>query len=728
MLIKSRKIKHLLFSLTLLLATFPALEAQIVIDEDWERAIVEQEFQYLPVTDNFQPDIEKIIEGQLDSLFRPYESGFFSGKENENWLKLEISNELQVGVDLVLFTSRFDYIDLYWKEPFGSITHKQAGIKSTKLYDEYEVIDGYQYLNFSIQPRTENQTVYINIRNKDLLQGPQPYVPLTLARELKFLQERKQTIVFTSIFIGAVGIMFLYNLLLFLITRIRAYMYYFLYNFSVVMFVLALIPEYAIPIYGNMDINSGISTLTGISTLFFYVLFGRDIMETKVHYPRWDRLMQWCLGLLLISAGLNLAGLYLPSLFINFTTALFLYPSLFIIGLIMSRRGHRPSQYFFLASAIYIICQYIMIMMLLGVLPPRFWGLEPGTVMEIGALTELWLLSISLAALITQMRHRVTEEKLEKERILREKEEERKQVLEEQNRLLEKTVEERTREVVEQRDALKKSLEELKLTQTKLVESEKMASLGQLTAGVAHEINNPVNFISNGISNLKINLEEIVSSLDKYRDLNPKADIGPQLDEIEAFNRSIELPEAITDAKGMITSIENGVDRTVRIIKSLRNFSRLDEEKFKLADIHEGLESTLEILRSQIKKKAEVEKNYGEIPRIMCFPGKLNQVFMNLLSNAAQAIENRGVITITTRMEGSDWVCIDISDTGAGMSKEVKDKIFDPFFTTKPVGKGTGMGLSITYKIIEEHEGKIKVESEPGKGTTFHIRIPARLD
>ncbi len=288
---------------------------------------------------------------------------------------------------------------------------------------------------------------------------------------------------------------------------------------------------------------------------------------------------------------------------------------------------------------------------------------------------------------------------------------------------LEQKVAERTAEVMRQKEALEKSLADLKMAQAKLVESEKMASLGQLTAGIAHEINNPINFVSVGVKNLIRNFEEAKEVMDAY--LNPNADTDEVAQQLSEKQRRQQIQEIFEDSGTLFKSIQNGVDRTIGIVKSLRNFSRLDEGEVKAVDLHEGLDSTLEILQNQIKKKADIVKHYGQLPPVDCAAGKINQVFMNILNNALQAMEKRGTITLETRhLADKNEVEITISDTGKGMSDDVKRRLFEPFFTTKPVGEGTGLGLSISYGIIEEHKGRIEVESEQGKGSTFRIFLP----
>ncbi len=277
------------------------------------------------------------------------------------------------------------------------------------------------------------------------------------------------------------------------------------------------------------------------------------------------------------------------------------------------------------------------------------------------------------------------------------------------------------------------AFEQLKSAQSKLVESEKMASLGVLTAGVAHEINNPVTFISGGIESLEDNYTDIETLLHEIKNLKNEGEVVAQWKKIEKIKIEIDLDRILSEMKELFQSVKNGANRTAEIVKGLRNFSRLDENDMKLASLEEGLNNTLVILNNKLKNRITLNKDYGNIPSIECYPGQLNQVFMNILSNACDAIEEEGEITVKTwkevskANEGNEMVKIMIKDSGIGMPEDVRAHVFEPFFTTKPVGKGTGLGLSISYGIIEKHNGTIEVKSEYGKGTEFIITLPTRM-
>ncbi|MCP2727581.1 HAMP domain-containing sensor histidine kinase [Limnofasciculus baicalensis] len=333
-------------------------------------------------------------------------------------------------------------------------------------------------------------------------------------------------------------------------------------------------------------------------------------------------------------------------------------------------------------------------------------------------------------------------------------------VLANYNHTLEEQVAKRTEELIEinqqtqeQAVALEIALDKVKRTQSQLIQAEKMSSLGLMVAGIAHEINNPVSFIYGNIAPARQYCKDLLSLISLYQETYPNS-----TPEIQQLSSEIEIDFLVEDWQKLIDSIEMGADRIRKIVLSLRNFSRLDEKELKAVDIHEGIDNTLMILQHRLRadgnrREIEVIKNYGELPLVTCYASQLNQVFMNLFSNAIDALENQSQppkITIETSLSQNSlgdsiqmslqsekdkslssiphWVIINISDNGAGMSEEVKEKIFDPFFTTKPIGSGTGLGLSISYQIVvEKHNGLITCLSAPGSGTEFMVKIPLEL-
>ena len=257
-----------------------------------------------------------------------------------------------------------------------------------------------------------------------------------------------------------------------------------------------------------------------------------------------------------------------------------------------------------------------------------------------------------------------------------------------------------------------------------LLQSEKMASIGQLAAGVAHEINNPVGFVHSNLGSLHQYVHGLLELLSMYEQCESELK-DESRGALLKQKKAIDLDYLRTDIGNLLRESQDGLQRIKRIVQDLKDFSHVSESETQLSNLEDGLESTLNVVWNELKYKAEVIKDYGSLPEVECIPSQLNQVFMNLLVNAAQAIPEHGKITIRTR-EKDGSACIEVSDTGTGISPENISRIFDPFFTTKPVGTGTGLGLSIAHGIIRKHNGRLEVSSTPGKGTTFRITLPIR--
>lgn len=282
-------------------------------------------------------------------------------------------------------------------------------------------------------------------------------------------------------------------------------------------------------------------------------------------------------------------------------------------------------------------------------------------------------------------------------------------------------------ELQKKNSQIEEAMYKLQSMQSHLVQAEKMAGLGQLTAGIAHEINNPLNFIVGSLSPLRRNMTHLISMLDLYDAVFSTVTVSDELQRhITTVKQHIEYDALVPEVRSMMQSMDNGAHRILEIVRGLRVFSRVDEDMLKTADIHEGINSTLTILHSQYKDFITITREYGDIPEIECYPGQLNQVFMNLIANAIEAItetQTNGEIRIKTLHVG-DNVEITFSDTGVGINPEAIHRVFEPFFTTKDVGKGTGLGLSIAFGIVEKHRGTIHVQSLPGTGTSFIITLP----
>lgn len=282
--------------------------------------------------------------------------------------------------------------------------------------------------------------------------------------------------------------------------------------------------------------------------------------------------------------------------------------------------------------------------------------------------------------------------------------------------------------LLEEKKAQQALIEKLEETKSQLLQSEKMASIGQLSAGVAHEINNPVGFIKSNFSSLKHYSKELNTTIEKYMKVLESIDSDKVREAINSINDEHDVDFVTEDIDNLLNESFDGITRIEDIVKSLKHFSRSDTNEWEEADINAGIESTLKVVAHELKYLADIEKNFGDLPLVQCLPMQVNQVVMNLLVNAAQAIDadqKDGKVSIVTAVQG-DNVLIKVEDNGKGIDEKTIAKIFDPFFTTKDVGEGTGLGLSLSYSIIQKHNGEISADSSIGEGTTFTISLPVK--
>ena len=269
--------------------------------------------------------------------------------------------------------------------------------------------------------------------------------------------------------------------------------------------------------------------------------------------------------------------------------------------------------------------------------------------------------------------------------------------------------------------------EQLSMAQAQLLQSEKLASIGQLAAGVAHEINNPISFVFSNFGTLQTYVASLLRVLARYEAAEPFIADADVARGIADLREQVDLAFLQEDVLALMAESRDGIERVRKIVQDLKDFSRVDaHQQWQWADLHHGIDSTLNIVNNEVKYKADIVKEYGAIPEVECLPSQINQVIMNIVVNGAQAIEGRrGRITIRTGASGGN-VWIEIADNGCGIPQAIQSRIFDPFFTTKPIGTGTGLGLSLSYGIIQKHRGRIEMQSEEGVGTTFRIELPIR--
>ncbi len=549
-------------------------------------------------------------------------------------------------------------------------------------------------------------------------------LPVKLESQNQYLIYKSNVNLFAGFYYGLILVMILYNLFIYITVRDHNYLLY-------VLSIAAIgLTQFTFDGFGFKFLWPDSSwmadksiNLMGIFSGITTVVFSQSFLKIKRYFKPMYWVFNGYIGLYLISLLVLLFNMTsLSYKIINFNAgSSFL---LIIVAALIWHKGYRPAKFYLIALTLFLVGVMIFVFKDLNYLPYNLWTVNA---VKIGSAFEVVLLSFALADRINTLKREREESRLKAIEVLKENE----RIIREQNILLEQKVKERTKDLEIANNELEKTLKNLTEAQTQLVESEKMASLGQLTAGVAHEINNPINFVTSNINPLKMDIQDLMEVLSRYDELiEEEENLREKLIEIQKFKKEIDFEYSLDEIDSLLTGIEEGAKRTANIVKGLKNFSRMDEEGYKHHDLEEGLDSTLIILNNALKNKIKLVKDYGGIPKVECRGDKINQIFMNIISNAIQAIEMKDemsdheTITVTTRREGPDMVSISIKDTGMGMSEEVKAKIFEPFFTTKPVGQGTGLGMAIVFGILEDHHGEIIVNSELGVGTEFIIKLP----
>ncbi|WP_343532512.1 7TM diverse intracellular signaling domain-containing protein [Pedobacter sp.] len=526
-----------------------------------------------------------------------------------------------------------------------------------------------------------------------------------------------------GIYTGVMLIMFVYNLFLFIVVRDRSYIFYVFYIF------FTWLTQISIQGYGSKymwhagsPINHYSVVLYSLLGLVFASLFTTSFLNTKVFAPRIHKLIKVFILLTLSNIVLLfIADTYIGFITMQLTTVLGVVIALSSSYYVYFKKHFKPAGFYLIAWSILLIGAVLFILKDYGALP---YNTFTTYLLQISSAIEVMLLSFALADKINYFKKenetsqaQALQASLENQHLIKE-----------QNVILEKKVKERTEEIENTNQALNETLNNLKSTQSQLVDAEKMAALGQLTAGIAHEINNPINFVTSNVKPLQLDIDDLKDIIKKYEGIDFEKEIKPQIDAIEAYKKQIDLDFINNEITSLLSGISEGAKRTAEIIRSLRNFSRVDETDMKAIDLNEGLLSTLVLIRNTLPDNLTVIKELGNLPKVECMPGKINQVFMNLVSNAVQAIKSKEVqeeeefLTIKSWYEDQK-VHISIKDSGTGMSEEVKHRIFEPFFTTKDIGEGTGLGLSIVFSIIEKHKGHIDVVSKVGEGTEFIITL-----
>jgi signal transduction histidine kinase len=636
--------------------------------------------------------------------------------KSDFWIKFSIKNASSE--DHLLLTIDYPTLDLCeFYYPFNNKYLVQT-LNDNKPFNNRK----YQHQNFVFDiylQKNATGTFYLRVRSSE-----QMVLPLILGTPQKIAESMLTHDLLWGILIGLIIVMILYNLFVYISTKDKSYIYYVMYTAFIGLTQLSLSGyTYRYIFYNDPFLfNKGLiifPALAGISAVFFVSSF----LHTRERTPKLHKFFPVIIILYISAITLRIFGFDHISYRMIDISALSATVIFFSVAIIISLQGFRPAILFLLAWTIFLIGIVLFVLRNLGALP---FNNYTNYTMQVGTALEVTLLSLALADRINIFK--AEKEKSQEETVKALKENER--IIREQNVVLELKVNERTLELSESNHELNSTLEDLKQAQTQLVESEKMASLGQLTAGIAHEINNPINFVTSNINPLKRDIDIIFGALKVIEDVVASdATIADKQKQIQEYKEELDFDYLTVEINHLIKGINEGAARTAEIVKGLKIFSRLDEDDLKKTDINEGLESTLIIANNLLNNKIKVIKEYGDLPAVECYSGKLNQVFLNIISNAIHAVQKTfgenagGEITIATSSDEKD-VFIKIKDNGIGMDAPTQKKVFEPFFTTKDVGQGTGLGMSIAYNTIRKHNGIINVNSAPGEGTEFILQIP----
>lgn len=547
-------------------------------------------------------------------------------------------------------------------------------------------------------------------------------IPLSFNFRKNIVSNNNEIENFFFFFIGIMISVLLYNFFIFLSTRDFIYLRYVIFIFFIGLTQLILYGQITRGLNGMLGFGyywvQVVGALSGIVT----IVFSRSFLRLKEN-------SNWIYRI----TNVSLLSYIIILVFIVFDNALIAYQMininaslsiLLLVGAFISlRKGFRSAIYFIVAFSTFLIGVTIFALKDFGLIE---YNLFSKYALPIGVIIEAILLSLALADRINILKREKEASQMQAISMM----EENQRLIHEQKSILEQEVNLRTAELQASKNNLEKTVHDLQLTQKQLVESEKLASLGQMTAGIAHEINNPVNFVRSNVQPLKRDVDELLEIINEFKNpIDPK-DLPTKWEFLLKRYQELDIDYLQKEIHQLLNGIDEGSKRTADIVRSLRVFSRMDRDVLVLADVNECISSTLMVMKNITSKEATVITELEtHLPQIMCFPGKLNQVLMNLISNAVHAtkMDNRSIgdrlVTVKTSAH-ENKIQIVVKDNGSGMKDEVRKKIFDPFFTTKQVGEGTGLGLSIVLGIVHEHGGEINVESEWGVGTSFIITLP----
>lgn len=644
----------------------------------------------------------------------------FGITDSKVWIRFQVNNQTEEE-NLFLMASQpsIDEISLYTQDPSGKWENLDLG--EYKPYRE-RFRESPNYIFPITIPNNTFRYFYISIQSKDQLQ-----TAFYIGNETTISHWESTRAILTGIYIGMILIMAFYHIFIYYTVKNVSYIYYIFFILCVGLVQInfhGFAFKYLWPETPFLALNSTflVPMLSGVSTAFFVKKF----LHTRSFTPKLDIGINiyifLCISAAIIGmAGFNVFGVKTLQLI---ALAGVVY-AMFVASVIM-RMNYRPAKFFLIAFALFSVCIIIFVLTNFTILIP--YGAFSPYILMLGSVIQIVLLSFALADEINTYRKEKEASQAHALNTLKENE----RIIREQNAFLEMEVNKRTLDLSKSNNDLQKSLLDLKQAQTQLIETEKLASLGMLTAGIAHEINNPINFVTASITPLRRDIDQTFQALTEMERISlSSSSVFDKKDDISKVKEDLEIEYIKEEIQSLLMGIEEGANRTAGIVKSLRIFSRVDEDDLKMADINLGMKSTLVILDSSLKDTISIKTNYGKLPLIECYPGKLNQVFLNLLTNASYSVKKKfgskpgAELEVNTYQEG-EFVYIQIKDNGIGIDEAIRSKIFDPFFTTKDVGEGTGLGLSIVYQTILKHQGEIIVNSILGKGSEFTVKIPVK--
>lgn len=646
-------------------------------------------------------------EQALSNKFTPFQNDVQSLSLNPGvvWVRIDIVNRSSDAIGIKLDLASYDRVDWYLIDNGVFIDSAFTGeLRVDPSKEEY--IENNIFNLQKLRSGFRN-TVLIRLVNTE-----QIVIPLRIDRISSLQGTNSNRRFIFGVYTGIMLVMFLYNIFLAFSIRERIYLHYLghlLFAWLTQAAFQGIAAYYFWP--GNAYLTVIGFTVATCMVSVFGILFMRGFLQTSTHMPGHDKVLQVLVVFYLVSVVLAFSGIAKETFALVLPVQALVSVFILYVTVRLVVKGSKQARFYLIGWALLFVGITIYVLKDFGVLPYNDvtnYALMSGTALEVV------LLSIALADRINIL------------------EEEKRSLISRQKDDLQREVAIRTAELRSTNSSLEKAYNDIKEAQSQLINAEKMASLGQLTAGIAHEINNPINFINANVKPLKRDFSDLLEIINQYRGIRP-GHAAEDMERIRHLEQEMDLEYTSREVLELLSGISEGAMRTTEIVRGLRIFSRLDEAEFNKSNVIEGLESTLILLNSAMQNDVTVERDYADLPMIDCYPGKLNQVFMNIIGNGVYAVLKRtdkripGKLIIRAANAG-DYIKISFIDNGCGMSKKTLENMFEPFYTTKPVGEGTGMGMAISYGIIvNEHKGKLYAESEPGVGSSVHIEIPKNL-